>query len=53
MAQLQGGGPPGGGPSPAQFLSNFGPLIEAVVAGAEGNRQARAAVKAAFHPKAL
>ncbi len=36
------------GPSPAEILANFGPLIEAVVAGARGNRQARAAVEATF-----
>ena len=45
VAQLQGGGPVGGGPSPAEILQQFAPVIEAVVAAAGGHAQARAAVE--------
>ena len=48
VAQLQGGAAPSVGPSPTEILQQFAPLIEAVVAAARGNRQARAAVEAAF-----
>lgn len=47
VVQLQGGGPVGG-PPPARILASLGPLIEAAVAGAQGNRQARAALEGAF-----
>ncbi len=43
VAQLQGGGP-----TPAQILQQFAEGIVAVVAGARGDRQARAAVEVEF-----
>lgn len=45
VAQLQGGGAVGGGPSPAQILQQFEPVIQAVAAAAQGHAQARAAVE--------
>jgi len=48
VAQLQGGAASTIGPSPAEILQQFAPVIEAVVAAVHGNRQARAAVEAAF-----
>ena len=44
LARLQGGGPMGSGPSPAEILRQLTPVIEAVLAAAHGNQQARAAV---------
>jgi len=48
VACLRRGETTGDGPSPAQVLQRFGPVIEAVVAADRGHRQARAAVEAAF-----
>jgi tetratricopeptide (TPR) repeat protein len=47
-AQLQGGAPVAGGPSSAEVLRQFAPVIAAVVAAARGDRQARAQVEALF-----
>ena len=48
VAQLQSRAAPSGGPSPAQILQQFAPVIEAVVAAAHGHPQAHAAVEALF-----
>jgi len=54
VVRLRGGEPPSrgvtptSGPSPAEILRQFTPIIEAVAAAAQGHRQARAAVEAAF-----
>jgi len=47
-ARLQGGAAPSSGPTPAQILQQFAPLIEPIVVAAHGHPQARAAVEAAF-----
>lgn len=48
IAALQGRAPAGGGVNETAIRQQFGQLIEVVIAGAHGNKQARAAVEQVF-----
>ena len=48
LGEIRGGGAESSGPSRSEILQQFALVIEAVVATARGNRQARAAVEATF-----